>query len=110
MTDIDAATIQRVWISSLIIYLVVLVVVAILLTLILREARRIKAGVSAIWEVGQGIANNTIHIALLDTTNHRAGRILGAAQGVAEATGAIAAHAAGCPGCPSCVLTPGWSR
>ncbi|MBA2457923.1 MAG: hypothetical protein H0V43_03075, partial [Gemmatimonadales bacterium] len=70
MSELDAGTIQRVWISTLAIYGVVLLVVAILLTLIVREARRIKAGVSAIWNVGQQIANNTIHIALLDTTNH----------------------------------------
>ena len=42
-----------------------LVVVAVLLTLILVTAKRIRAGVSAIWKVGQKVANNTIHLALL---------------------------------------------
>lgn len=103
-------TIQRVWMTSLVIFVVVLVVVAILLTLIVREARRIKQGVSAIWNVGQRIANNTIHIALLEKTNHIAADILRSAGGVATATGAVKAHAEQCPGCPSCVLGPDWKR
>lgn len=110
MNELDAGTIQRVWIMTLAIYGVVLLVVAILLTLIVREARRIKAGVSAIWNVGQKIANNTIHIALLDTTNHVAGGILESAKGVVAATAAIKAHAGECPGCPACVLGPRWAR
>ncbi len=110
MNELDAGAIQRVWIITLAIYGVVLLVVAILLMLIVREARRIKAGVSAIWNVGQKIANNTIHIALLDTTNHVAARILESAKGVVAATAAIKAHAGECPGCPACVLGPRWSR
>lgn len=110
MSDLDAGTIQRVWIVTLAIYGVVLLLVAILLTLIVREARRIKAGVSQIWNVGQEIANNTIHIALLDTTNHMAGCILQSAKGVVGATAVIKAHAGDCPGCPACVLGPRWSR
>ena len=110
MSELDAGTIQRVWILTLAIYGVVLLVVATLLTLIVREARRINAGVSEIWNVGQQIANNTIHIALLDTTNHVAGRILESAKGIVGATAAIEAHAGQCPGCPACVLGPEWSR
>ncbi len=110
MSEPDADTIQRVWIITLAIYGVVLLVVAILLTLIVREARRIKAGVLGIWNVGQRIANNTIHIALLETTNHVAGRILESAKGIVGATAAIDAHAGQCPGCPACVLGPRWSR
>lgn len=110
MSELDAGTIQRVWITTLVIYGVVLLVVAILLTLIVREARRIKAGVSEIWNIGQKIANNTIHIALLDTTNHVAGRILGSAKGIVGATAAIQAHAGDCPGCPACVIGPRWLR
>lgn len=106
-----AATIQQVWILSLVIFAVVLIVVAVLLTLILRTARQIRGGVSAIWNAGQRVANNTIHLALLDRTNHIAGRILQSAGGVAAATGAIAQHAAGCPGCPECVIGKrGWFR
>jgi len=98
--------VRQVWITTLAIYGVVLLVVAALLSLILREARRIHGGVSEIWNVGQKIANNTIHIALLGTTNHVAGRILGSAKGIVGATAALSAHAATCPGCPACVLGP----
>ncbi len=108
-SDPSFETIQRIWIVSLVIFVVVLIVVAILLTLILREAKRIKAGVSEIWNVGQRIANNTIHIALLDKTNHVAGKILQSAGGVAGATAKIRAHAEECPGCPACVLGPRWA-
>jgi hypothetical protein len=110
MDDLSAETVQRVWIVTLAIYGVVVLVVATLLTLIVREARRITAGVDTIWTVGQKIANNTIHIALLDTTNHVAGRILGSAGGVVGATAAIKAHAEECPECPTCVLGPRWWR
>ena len=99
--------IQQVWTVTLAVFAVVLVVVAALLTLILVAARRIHAGVSAIWTAGQKVANNTVHLALLDRTNHLAGAILASAGGVAAATGAIAAHADGCPACPDCVLGAG---
>ncbi len=95
--------VQQVWIVSLVVFAVVLVVVAIMLTLILRTSKQIHGGVSAIWTAGQKVANNTIHLALLDRTNHLAGQILHSAGGVAAATGAIAAHAAACPRCPACV-------
>ena len=110
MPDINAETVQRMWIITLVIYGVVLLIVALLLTLIVREARRIKAGVSEIWNVGQKIANNTVHIALLDRTNHVAAQLLQSAKGVVGATAAIKAHAEECPGCPSCVLGPRWMR
>lgn len=99
-----ADAIQQVWIASLGIFLVVLIVVAALLTLILSTARQIHGGVSAIWTAGQKVANNTIHLALLDRTNHLAGLILESAGGVAAATEVIATHADGCPGCPACVV------
>lgn len=108
MTEITADTIQKIWTISLAVFVVVLVVVAILLTQILTTARRITGGVSAIWTVGQKVANNTIHIALLDTTNHVAGQILASAVGMVHATAAIRDHAADCPGCPACVLGGGW--
>jgi len=104
MPQISADTLQWMWITTLVIYAVVLVVVAVLLTLILRAAREVRSGVSTIWTVGQQVANNTIHIALLDTTNHVAAEILGSAKGVVAATAAMATHAAHCPGCPACVL------
>ncbi len=99
--------IQQMWLATLGIFVVVLLVVAVLLTLILVTAKRIHGGVSAIWTVGQKIANNTIHLAMLQRTNHLGGQILASAGGIAAATGAIAAHASGCPGCPACVTGKG---
>ena len=103
MDAATADTIQRMWVITLIVYAVVLVVVATLLTLILRAAKDIRAGVSAIWTAGQQVANNTIHIALLDTTIHIAGEILGCARGTIASTGALRAHAERCAECPTCV-------
>ena len=88
-----AETVAQVWTASLVIYLVVVVVVALLRVLILNTARAIRGGVSDIWTVGQKVANNTIHIALLNKTNAVAGRILASAVGVVHATAAIEAHA-----------------
>lgn len=102
--------IAQVWTLSLVIYLVVVGVVALLLWLILRTARGIRGGVSDIWTVGQKIANNTIHIALLQKTNAVAGGILASATGVVQATAAIDRHAHECPGCPACVLGPQEAR
>lgn len=99
-----AETVQQVWGLSLVIYAVVVVVVAVLLTLILRTVRRIHAGASAIWDVGQKVANNTIQIPLLNQTNHIVARILDSAGRIAAGAGAIHRHAEGCPGCPACVL------
>ena len=110
MQQPSADTIQNVWTWSLIVFTVVLLVVAALLTLILRAARDITGGVSAIWNVGQRIANNTIHLALLEKTNAGAEAILKSAVGVIEATGAVKAHSADCPGCPACVLGPRWNQ
>ncbi len=102
-----AEAVRQVWVVTLIVYAVVLVVVAALLTLILVTARRIREGVSAIWTVGQRVANNTIHIALLDTTNHLGAQILEAAKGIVGATAGLKAHAEGCDGCPGCLRTGG---
>lgn len=97
--------VRTVWTVSLAVFGVVLVVVAVLLTLILRTARAIRGGVAEIWNVGQKVANNTIHIALLDTTNHLVSGTLASAVGVLGATAGIQAHAEGCPHCPSCLST-----
>ena len=102
--------IRTMWWVTLAIFVVVLVVVAVLLTLILRTAKDIRAGVSLIWNVGQRIANNTIQLALLEKTNAGASAILTSAVGIIGATAAIRSHAGDCPGCPTCVLGPRWSR
>lgn len=105
-----AEAIQQVWMLSLVIFTVVLVVVAVLLTLILVTAKKIHGGVAAIWTSGQKVANNTVQLALLHKTNHLAGQILASAGNVAAATGAIGTHAAGCPECPACVIGTGGGR
>jgi hypothetical protein len=110
MASVSPEAVEKVWITSLVIYGVVVVVVAILLTLILRTAHQIRDGVAAIWNTGQRIANNTIHIALLNKTNFVAGKILQSAVGVVGATAAVHAHAEDCPGCPTCIIGPEWSR
>jgi len=79
-------TVEQLWWTTLGIYVVVLLVVAALLTLILLEAKKIHAGVSEIWNVGQKVANNTIHISLLERTNQLAGQILSSAKGIVGAT------------------------
>jgi hypothetical protein len=100
----DADTVQRIWVVTLVVYGVVLVAVAVLLALVLGAARTVLARVSSIWTVGQTVANNTIHIALLDTTVHGAGEIRESVTGIVDATAALKAHAERCPGCPACVL------
>ena len=110
MVEPSADAVRTVWTVSLVVFTVVLLVVAALLTLILRAARDIKGGVSAIWNTGQRIANNTIHLALLQKTNAAVEQILTSAVGVIGATAAIEAHAKQCPGCPACVLGPRWAR
>jgi len=87
-----------VWGVSLGIGLVVILVVAVLLTLIVRTARQIDGAVSDIWTVGQRIANNTIHIPLLNHTNRVVDDILDRAAGIDGATAAIEQHALDCPG------------
>ena len=110
MDAVTADTIQRMWLVTLVIYVVVLVVVAVLLTQILRAAKDIRGSVSAIWTAGQQVANNTIHIALLETTVHVASEILECAKGIVASTGALKAHAEGCPQCPTCLTTEGTQR
>ena len=106
----SAGAIVTVWGVSLAIFFVVVGVVAFLLLQILRSAQAVHDVVSDIWTVGQKVANNTIHVALLRRTNAVAGRILTAAVCVVHATAAIEAHARTCAGCPACVLTPGEGR
>ena len=110
MQSPSAEAVHNVWALTLVVFVVVLIVVAILLTLILRAAQDIRGGVSIIWNVGQRIANNTIHISLLKRTNLVAGRILQSAVGVVHATAGVKSHAEVCPGCPACILGPEWLR
>ncbi len=92
------------WIISIVLLLVVTGVVALLLALILRTATSIHGAVGQIWIEGQGVANNTIHIPLLVTTNRFAGAILDTAKRIVGGAAAIEQHAEGCPGCPQCTF------
>jgi hypothetical protein len=94
-----------VWGISLVLFLVVLTVVAVLLTLILKTVTLIEQVAGEIWVVGQGIANNTVHIPLLATTNRVVAQILAVAVKVLGHATRIRDHAADCPGCPACVLS-----
>lgn len=87
----SAPTINLVWGVSLVLGIVVTIVVAILLHAVLAAARRILRGASDIWTDGQRVANNTVHIAMLDRTNHLFRGILAEAGPLAKATGQIAA-------------------
>lgn len=84
-------TVTLIWGVSLGLGVVVIVVVAALLHAILASARRIRTTAAAIWTDGQRVANNTVHIALLDRTNVLLGGIVDEAAPLAQATGRIAA-------------------
>ena len=95
---------QFVWWTSLALGLVVSLVVTLLLWQIHRAASVINGRVALIWEVGQRVANNTVHIPALYKTNAVAGEILATALKINAGAAAIESHANGCPGCPQCML------
>lgn len=95
---------QFVWWVSLALGLVVSLVVTLLLWLIQSTAVTINKTVSRIWDVGQRVATNTVHIPTLYKTNAVAGEILATALNINAGAAAIEAHANGCPGCPQCML------
>ena len=96
--------VQFVWWASLVLGLVVSGVVALLLYLIQRNARTIDQRVSSVWDAGQRVANNTVHIPALYRTNEIAGQILATAVRIDTGAAAIETHANGCAGCPQCML------
>jgi hypothetical protein len=104
MPDSPEQALQVVWWSSLLLGVVVAAVVALLLWLVHRSARVIDAAVARIWDTGQRVANNTVHIPLLYKTNELAGQILATAVRIDAGASAIETHAYGCPGCPQCML------
>ena len=99
----DAAA-NFVWLTALIIGLVVSLVVSLLLWLIHREAVIIDGVASKIWDKGQQVANNTIHIPVLYRINEDIDKILVTALSINDGATAIETHANGCPGCPNCML------
>jgi hypothetical protein len=92
-----------IWGTSLALGLVVALVVTLLLWLIYRTAVNIDDVASDIWDTGQRVANNTVHIPILYRINHAAGAILGTAVQIIAGTDTIKTHAKGCPGCPVCM-------
>ena len=94
---------QFVWWVSLALGLVASGVVALLLWLIQRSAKTIDATVSRIWDTGQRVANNTVHIPALYKIRQVAGQILATALRIDAGAAAIESHAAACPGCPQCL-------
>ncbi len=82
-------TIVRYWRITMGLGLVVIGAVALLLTVLVRTAEQIEAGVAEIWRIGKLLANNTVHVALLIRTNQIVGAILPKADGIAAATARI---------------------
>lgn len=106
LTQSPEQAVQFVWWASLGLGLVVSLVVTVLLWLIHRAAATIDTRVSSIWDVGQRVANNTVHIPLLLRTNEVAALILATAVRIDTGAAALERHAEGCPGCPQCMLKP----
>ncbi len=63
------------WWLYLAIFAVVVVVVAVLLGLIIAEAKRIDHHAAAIWTVGKQIAGNTVSIWMLEKTNEHVSKM-----------------------------------
>lgn len=101
--DTPEQAVAFVWWASLALGVVVSGVVALLLWLIHRTAAVIDGHVARIWDVGQRVANNTVHIPVLYKTNEVAGQILATALRINRGAAAIETHAIGCPGCPQCL-------
>lgn len=91
-------TVYVIWWISLALLVVVTIVVALLLTAVLRTGRAIEHTAGDIWTTGKLVANNTIHIPLLVETNRIAGAILATAVKILGGAGAIEQHAQRCPG------------
>ena len=92
------------WILALVLVVIVSAVVWLLLHLIAGAAAGINSRVAEIWEIGQRVANNTIHIAKLHEIADGVDAILTRAGGIAHSAEAIRSHAEACPGCPECFL------
>ncbi len=95
---VSDVAVYTVWWIALAVGVAVILVVALLLTLIVRTGRDINAGAAQIWLGGKHVANNTVHLALLVRTNQVAGEILDTANGIAKQAARVEAHAAACPG------------
>jgi len=92
------------WILAIVVLVVVSAVVWLLLHLVATTAAGIKVGVADVWEGGQRVANNTIHIAKANEIADGVEAILKRAGAIATSAEAIKVHAEACPGCPDCFL------
>lgn len=97
---------QEMWWVTLGVGALVVAVVALLLSLVVSTAARIRGALEQVWVAGPGIADNTAHLDLLRRVNLVAGDILEGARKIAADAGRIQEHADGCAGCPHCVV--GW--
>ena len=73
---------------------------------VIKTAREINGAVAVVWNNGQRVANNTIHIASLYPIGKSIAKILKKAHAIADSTGRIHEHAATCNSCPNCIWTP----
>jgi hypothetical protein len=92
------------WSFALALLFVVTIVVWILLRLVTATAGNIDTTAAEIWQRGQLVANNTVHIAKAYEIKAGVDAILGRAASIAGSASAIKAHAESCPGCPACML------
>lgn len=110
LLQVSDTALYTVWGGSLAIGVVVAAVVAVLLALIVRTAREIKATTARIWVDGQRAASATVHVPLLVKVNRNVLATLVRVSGVLDATGRIQHHTEECPGCPECLIRPGGDR
>jgi hypothetical protein len=92
-----------IWIISVVLAFVVTAVVGLLLWMILAKAKQINDGVSQIWDVGQMIAANTIHVPALIQTNSLVKSITKKVPGLLGELDQIEFHAQSCENCPKCI-------
>ncbi len=92
-----------IWIISVVLAFVVTAVVGLLLWMILAKAKQINDGVSQIWDVGQMIAANTIHVPALIQTNSLVNSITEKVPGLLGELDQIESHAQSCENCPECI-------
>ncbi len=81
------------WWLAVVLLFVVSAVVWLLLYLVARTAREIEMAVAEVWEHGQRVANNTIHIPKLHEVAGGVEAILGRAGRIAASADALRSHA-----------------
>lgn len=81
------------WWLAIIVLVVVSAVVWLLLYLVARTAEQVETAVAEVWEHGQRVANNTIHIPKLYEVAGGVEAILGRAGRIAASAEALKSHA-----------------